>query len=1099
MIILRSATQVYDIDVDEQTVLRQSLAGEDKIVSKFKYASIINLYLGDYIEYETRRYTINRLPEIIKTGNSEFTYSVEFEGEIYDLNDPMLRHEGVSDFTYYGTAAAQIALIVSNANRILTGWTAGTVFGTEKLLMTYSGDTCRTALTKLAAELKLEYSINSKAISLIVAVGSSTGLSFSYGQGNGLYSITRKNFDSGNVVTRLYGVGSERNIDYTYGQKRLKFTPGYIDNNISLYGIKEGEVIFEDIYPNRTGTVSGIDVDNINKFADATLFDINAQLIEGETAKVVFKTGNLAGYEFDITQYDDTAKSVLLIPFVEDDGYTLPNDTNLIQLGDTYTLVDIKMPPSYILAAENELLAATTAETLKLSIPRVLYGLNFDWRKLKTDLQTFNKGDTVTINDTDLGINSEIRITDIEFPIVSKYKIKANVSNYIPFSRAERQIIETAKNETQIEVVNVTNNELARRNTLRQTQLESLLFDPDGYSDGDYIKPLRIQTSIISIGVRSSNFMLNGAVFDVKAGGDANTFHSTAATLIHREIAIDEVGNIWNIAPPITISGLTPASSYYLYAKCSKTALNGEWVLTTAQQMADQTDYYYFWVGIMYPVLDGYRDFDFVNGKTQIVGDTITSGKLQDVTKQNYFDVENGKFNVGTDLAGLDWDVTTPDTLTIRGRIVQADAAELAAITAAAIDSTEKADAIKIGGVNLIIQKDLNHDYFLNNLGELVSNPAWFYTDYIDVRNYNQIIVGGYLNLASSPATCFYDINKVFVIGYSAQGGTNRALLSVPSGCAYMRFSGVESELPTLKLEGGNKATGWSPSPEDVAADAAIDATTKADAAALAVGPTPMYQGEYDGSKTYFGNTTRIDVVKSAGTYYRARTDVGSFSGHHPANPYESYWTLFGATFSSVATDLLFAELAYIENLGVKYLKTATSGQRIFINGDDGSLRFYDANNVEVMTLNNGKMTAAGAELSGNMKITSSDGNSIVNIGPSAFPFSGVGAGRFLGKSTVLGSAYGIYGEAQGGISAYGVYGKATGGTFANYGGYFVGDVKVSQNLEVVGNLEVDGTITGKIVQFGSSADAPNGSLYIGGDNKLYYKDPNGAIRLVAE
>ena len=679
MIILRSATQIYDIDVDEKTVLRQSLAGEDKIVSKFKYASIINLYLGDYIEYETRRYTINRLPEIIKTGNSEFTYSVEFEGEIYDLNDPMLRHEGVSDFSYYGTAAAQIDLIVANANRILTGWTAGTVFGTEKMNITYSGDTCRTALTKIAESFKLEYSIDSKAISLIVAVGSSTGLTFSYGQGNGLYSINRKNFDSGNVVTRLYGVGSERNIDYTYGQKRLKFTPGYIDNNTAIYGIKEGEAIFEDIYPNRTGTVSEVDIDNINKFTDSTLFDINAQLIEGETAKVVFKTGDLAGYEFDITQYDDTAKSVLLIPFIEDDGYTLPNSNNLIQIDDTYTLINIKMPPSYITTAEDNLLAATTAESLKLSIPRVLYGLNFDWRKLKTDLQTFNKGDTVTTNDTDLGINSEIRITDIEFPIVSKYKIKANVSNYIPFSRKERQIIETAQNETQIEVVNVTNNELARRNTLRQNQLETLIFDPDGYSDGDYIKPLRIQTSIISIGVRSSNFRLNGAGFNVKFGGDANTFNATAATLIHREIAIDGIGNIWNIATPITISGLSPESSYYLYAKCSKTALNGEWILTTSQQMADQTDYYFFWVGIMYPVLDGYRDFDFVNGKTQIVGDTITSGKLQDVTKQNYFDVENGKFNLGTDLVGLDWDVTTPDTLTIRGRIAQADAAEAAA------------------------------------------------------------------------------------------------------------------------------------------------------------------------------------------------------------------------------------------------------------------------------------------------------------------------------------------------------------------------------------------------------------------------------------
>ena len=294
--------------VDENTVLRQSLQGEDKIIAKFRYSSILTLQLGDYVEYDSRTYTINRLPEITKTGDNQFSYNIVFEGLIYDLNNPMLRHLDVSDFEYYGTAEDHIDLVVSNANRVLSGWSTGTVTSTEKELIIYNAETCRTALTKIAKHFNLEFSLTSKAINLTLDVGSSTGLTFEYGQGQGLFSLNRKNSDSGNVVTRLYGMGSEKNVDHNYGQKRLGFLSKYLDNNTGLYGIKEGEIIFEDIYPQRTGTVSGVD-SNLLLFEDDALdFDINSVKIEGERARVIFKTGNLAGLGFDIAQYDNTAK-----------------------------------------------------------------------------------------------------------------------------------------------------------------------------------------------------------------------------------------------------------------------------------------------------------------------------------------------------------------------------------------------------------------------------------------------------------------------------------------------------------------------------------------------------------------------------------------------------------------------------------------------------------------------------------------------------------------------------------------------------------------------------------------------------------------------
>ena len=73
-------------------------------------------------------------------------------------------------------------------------------------------------------------------------------------------------------------------------------------------------------------------------------------------------------------------------------------------------------------------------------------------------------------------------------------------------------------------------------------------------------------------------------------------------------------------------------------------------------------------------------------------------------------------------------------------------------------------------------------------------------------------------------------------------------------------------------------------------------------------GPAAPFQGEYSSTKTYYGNTTRTDVVKYNDTYYVARNDAPetSFKGEAPTNT--DYWSPFGATFSSVATDLLLAK-----------------------------------------------------------------------------------------------------------------------------------------------------------------------------------------------
>lgn len=74
--------------------------------------------------------------------------------------------------------------------------------------------------------------------------------------------------------------------------------------------------------------------------------------------------------------------------------------------------------------------------------------------------------------------------------------------------------------------------------------------------------------------------------------------------------------------------------------------------------------------------------------------------------------------------------------------------------------------------------------------------------------------------------------------------------------------------------------------------------------------PAMVYRGGWNASKEYYGTTHRRDVVFYNGAYYIARTDAGTFRGVAPTKT--SKWNDFGASFESVATQLLLTEHASI-------------------------------------------------------------------------------------------------------------------------------------------------------------------------------------------
>ena len=74
--------------------------------------------------------------------------------------------------------------------------------------------------------------------------------------------------------------------------------------------------------------------------------------------------------------------------------------------------------------------------------------------------------------------------------------------------------------------------------------------------------------------------------------------------------------------------------------------------------------------------------------------------------------------------------------------------------------------------------------------------------------------------------------------------------------------------------------------------------------------PAMVYRGVWDASKEYYGTKHRRDAVFHNGAYYIARTDAGTFRGVTPTD--KSKWNDFGASFESVATQLLLAEHANV-------------------------------------------------------------------------------------------------------------------------------------------------------------------------------------------
>lgn len=669
---------------------KRVLLGEDTLQIQTESVEPLDLQIGDYCIMYGSQYTLNAMPEPTKEGEHQYKTDLTFEGIQYKLIDVQYRNKDVlgnntsGSFTLMADLALAMQVLINclNSHAKAEGsgevWMLGDCPNTEYKELTFSNENCLAVLQRLCGEdlFNIEFEIEplgNKQYKLhLRKAGSVFPAAFTFGKGGGVYELKRKNVDSKNVVTRLYVEGGTRNITTKYrnGAQRLRLDgESYIQQEkpVAAMGIKEGAKQFDDIYPHRKGTVTAAGA-SIFEFVDSSMFDLNKKDSEGNTeylqdntpAKVKFLTGGCAGYELEITKYDHATKTFKVKAYEDSRGWKIPSQDSeayRIAKGDTYVLLDIIMPHDpYVTDAEKELLEQGTKYYEKNSQPRVEYELTIKSMYLKrkfgadgTVVNLFNVGDYITIRDAEIGVDKAIRIKEFtRNASTDPYDYKVTLSDVVEVSIIERLISDQIETDKIIEINNLTDLAKARANWRTTQELLNMVFDGEGYFDPTHIKPSSIETMMLSVGSRASQFVLQNIVITANSisGNKPNpnliTIQSNGGVLIH--YAIEDKDRSWSIQGGSVT--LTTDGAYYVYARCAKAGSTGSIIISQSKINVDDGNsagYYHFVIGVISSIFNGYREVTLTYGATRITGRTINCGRIESIDKKTYFDLDNGE------------------------------------------------------------------------------------------------------------------------------------------------------------------------------------------------------------------------------------------------------------------------------------------------------------------------------------------------------------------------------------------------------------------------------------------------------------------------
>ena len=276
-----TATAITTITRGEQVM---KLMDEDVVNLEIMSSVMLPFQIGDYITVYEKVYKLNNMPTVTKTAAKRFKYNVVFEGLQYDLiNTVFLLGKDTMLDSLSADIDTFLELIVSNLDRVYSGlWAIGITPASSPIKnLTFSDSNCLEALQVICEEYKTEFDITTVSgvnyINIRVrAVYFTTP--FSIGKSGGLYSITRELSDTYPYITRMFVFRSSENLGNSYRHSRLCLPTktkdtSYLQSTILGVPIKEGIKVYEDIKPERTGSVT-TKVDELTFIDNNMTFDL---------------------------------------------------------------------------------------------------------------------------------------------------------------------------------------------------------------------------------------------------------------------------------------------------------------------------------------------------------------------------------------------------------------------------------------------------------------------------------------------------------------------------------------------------------------------------------------------------------------------------------------------------------------------------------------------------------------------------------------------------------------------------------------------------------------------------------------------------------
>jgi len=696
----KNGIEIIDIVVDDKSYRYKEIMNDNTLSLYFSLPDFIELPIGAYCDFKAERYFLIKPENFTQHHSKNFEYTLTLDSyqslmklikfKFFTMADGVVNCPFELKFSLTVTPIQFAQLICDNMNIAdgSGGWTVGACITSDPVTIDFNHDYCFDVLAKIADAFTTEWEVENKTINIgPVEKLKDSPISLQYGYNCGLIPGTsRANVTNKNVISRLFVEGSDRNIDKsTYGSATLLMpknttifykgvnyktdaTGTYIERETPTGRIVEDSLDVTKIYPKRIGTVSAVDVVNADKHLydvyDSSIpdtLDYSQNVIDGETMTIIFQTGQLAGKEFEVA-YKPAEKRFELVPLKEN-GENYPSGSLVPEVGDNYVVFHCSLPTEYITTAETDVLNEALEYIYENEQTKYTYTGTLDELYAKRNWLIIggylNYGYFVSLSDLQfLNTPVVIRITAVKEYVNKPKQPELTLSNEVSGTRLGTKLNQIS---TQAQATDRKDAEVLRfaRRQFADVKETATLLQNSLLNFSESISPITVQTMQLVAGDESLQYRFVSSTTEpvivnhtVSYDDVEKTLSAPAGIIQHMSLGISTMATshavseykFWNL-PAYVSPVLTETSTpYYLYAKCSKTANTGIFLLSeTPIALEGVEGFYHLLVGILNSEHDGDRSYANLYGYTEILPGRITTDRIVSADGNTYFDLVNNK------------------------------------------------------------------------------------------------------------------------------------------------------------------------------------------------------------------------------------------------------------------------------------------------------------------------------------------------------------------------------------------------------------------------------------------------------------------------